>query len=79
MKHYPSEKWEYGAIRPDGGFIDKILVTTWNRGTRIFFPQMIPHGDNVYSFHMGTNMYTRGTDDPQSKDKKTFTHSYVNS
>ena len=76
---YPSDKWEYGSPRPNGGLIDRIIVTTWNRGTRIFFPQMIPHGDNVHSFHMGTCMYTRGTDDPQSKDKPKFTHSYVNS
>ena len=69
INKYLSDKWEYGSMRPNGKFIDKILVTTWNRGTRIFFPQMIPHHDNVHSFHMGTCMYTRGTDDPQSKDK----------
>ncbi len=28
MKHYQSDKWEYGSFRPNGSFIDRIMVTT---------------------------------------------------
>ncbi len=62
IKKYPATKWQYGSMRY-GYLIDKINITTWNSGTRIFFPSMVPHGDNANSFHMGTSMYTRGTDD----------------
>ena len=57
--------------------IEEIRITNWNRGTRIFTAEMIPHGDNATQFHIGRAMWTKDTDDEESKIG--FYHRYVNS
>ncbi len=43
------------------------MITKWNRGIRIKVENLIPHGDNAASFHTGTCVFTKGTDDNESK------------
>ncbi len=54
------------------------MITKWNRGIRIKIVDLIPHGDNASSFHTGTCVFTKGTDDKESKQGY-FYHRYVNS
>ena len=74
--NYPLSEYVYGMCYNNRS-IEEVVVSTWNRGTRVFFPRMIPHGDNAGNFHSGTAIFTKDTDDNESKGK--FYHRYVNS
>ena len=74
--NYPFTNYIYGMIYNNRS-IEEVVISTWNRGTRVFFPRMIPHGDNAGNFHSGTAIFTKDTDDNESKGR--FCHRYVNS
>jgi hypothetical protein len=76
LSSYPVTQYQYGSVY-NNKTIEEITISTWNRGLRVFFPRFIPHGDNATSFHMGTAIFTRDTDDNESKG--TFYHRYVKS
>lgn len=79
-KAYPSTHYELGSAHyHTWNTIERIRVDGWNRGKRIWMPEMRPHLDNPHTFHLGTSMWTRGTDDEDSKTNQDFFHRYVNS
>jgi hypothetical protein len=75
IKKYPSSDYHYG-MKYNQILIDKIMITKWNKGIRVFFPKFYPHGDNATSFHSGTILLTKDTSDVESTG--TFYHRYVN-
>ncbi len=54
-----------------------VIVQNWNRGIRIFSKYPYSHGDNASSLHQGRAIFTRDTDDTESKG--CFYHRYVDS
>lgn len=75
VKKYPHLDFEWG-VRYNSYSITPVEVTNWNRGIRIIVRNLYTHGDDASSFHRGTAMWTRGTDDAESKNGW-FHHRYV--
>jgi hypothetical protein len=74
LSDYPGIEYEYYGLY--NHFVpSKLLITTWNRGTRVFFESCVPHGDNATQFHIGNAMWTKDTDDKESKG--VYYHRYV--
>ena len=79
LKAYPSTHYEYGSTHyHTRNIVERVRIDGWNRGWRIWMPEMRPHGDNPASFFLGTSMWTMGTDDKESQDGNFF-HRYVDS
>jgi hypothetical protein len=74
LKDYPGTEYEYYGLY-NHLVPAKLLVTIWNRGTRVFFESCVPHGDNATQFHIGNAMWTKDTDDTESKGA--YYHRYV--
>jgi hypothetical protein len=53
-----------------------IIVNTWNRGYRITTKDLYPYGDNAKSMAPVRTMWTKGTDDNESKGTDWY-HQYV--
>ena len=66
LKTYPPDAYEWGtdynspAIKP-------LTVTQWNRGYRIHVTTPYMQNDSVGSMRLGTSVWTRDTDDAESK------------
>eukprot|EP01121_Diplochlamys_sp_Union-15-3_P022532 TRINITY_DN9624_c0_g1_i1.p1 TRINITY_DN9624_c0_g1~~TRINITY_DN9624_c0_g1_i1.p1 ORF type:complete len:133 (-),score=10.48 TRINITY_DN9624_c0_g1_i1:43-414(-) len=59
-----------------------IIIQRWNRGHRVFFKHCYAHGDDAKRLHLGNAMWTRGTDDEETKkanlaDPNAFVHWYT--
>ena len=76
VKTYSTLKYSFGMAY-NSLTIEEIVISTWNRGLRVYFPNLFPHGDDGKNFHAGTVVYTNDTDDNESKG--IFYHRYVNS
>jgi hypothetical protein len=75
LSSYPLTKYEWGMIYNTYG-PEPVIVSNWNLGARLIIRTFVPHGDNAATFHMGTAMFTYGTNDAESKT--CFCHRYVN-
>ena len=53
-----------------------IIVNTWNRGYRISTRDLYPRGDNAKSLTPVRTIFTKGTDDSESKGGEWY-HQYV--
>jgi hypothetical protein len=73
---YPLDQFEWGIAYNTVG-PEPIAVCKWNRGYRLLIKTFVPHGDNASGFHIGTAVFTCGTDDAESRDG--FYHRYLNS
>lgn len=76
MELYPPTEYIYG-VKYNSNEVQEVKITRWNRGTRIYTLHKNPHGDNAGKFHAGRAMWTKDTDDAESKGQ--FYHRYVNS
>eukprot|EP01080_Neovahlkampfia_damariscottae_P002349 gene2349-2817_t len=76
VKKYPLDKYEffgtYNYSSPS-----PLQFSRWNRGIRVFFRDFYPHADDAKNFHIGNAIFTRDTDDSESKSG--FYHRYVDS
>ena len=45
----------------------KIIINRWNRGIRVSFPEFYPQGNDGSTLKFGTDVFTKDTDDIQSK------------
>ncbi len=54
-----------------------IICNTWNRGYRITTRDTFPRGDDAKSMTPVRVMWTKGTDDAESKEGDWY-HQYVN-
>jgi hypothetical protein len=72
---YPLDQFEWGIAHNTFG-PEPIAVCNWNRGYRLLIKTFVPHGDNASGFHLGTAVFTCGTDDAESRGG--FYHRYLN-
>lgn len=57
LKAYPSTHFEYGSCHyHTRNIVERVRIDGWNRGRRIWMPEMRPHGDNPSTFFLGTSM-----------------------
>jgi hypothetical protein len=73
-KRYPHSDWDwagtYNCLNPS-----PLIISDWNHGIRVMFRDLYPHGDDGSALHLGTALWTRGTQDPESKAE--WHHRYV--
>jgi len=76
-QNYPFlTEYEWGGIYNNKNPMP-LMIMGWNRGIRVLFRDFYPHGDNPISLHIGNSMWTRDTDDSESKG--VWKHRYINS
>lgn len=71
---FPQTQFEFGLAYNGGPYPAR--VWTWNHGIRITYESFYPQGDNGATLLLGNSVFTKGTDDADSKDH--WYHRYVN-
>lgn len=74
LQLYPVTEYMYGIVY-NSPKIERIVISTWNRGLRIFIRDFYAQGDDGKNLSRGTTLFTYKTDDPQSRVG--FYHRYV--
>jgi len=69
-------QYEWGGIYNNKNPMP-LLIMGWNKGIRVLFRDFYPHGDNPLNLHIGNSMWTRDTEDSESKG--VWKHRYINS
>ncbi|KAG2386325.1 hypothetical protein C9374_002771 [Naegleria lovaniensis] len=73
---YSPYEYEYG-IKFNTCNVTPVVMQEWNRGKRVFSQYPYSHGDNAVNLHEGRSLFTKDTDDPESKS--CWYHRYINS